>query len=89
MQLSDIKNLSVYTKSGRYLGKVLDIEIDPISQLVLRYQVGGQWSRVTGLWKGRLLINREQVVSITSTAMIVEDNNKISELEPASLASTN
>ncbi len=73
MRLSDIKNLPVYTKSGRYLGKILDIEIDPISQLVLRYQVGGRCPWITSLWKGRLFINREQVVSLTSNAMIVED----------------
>ncbi len=81
LRLTDLKNLPVYTKSGKYLGKICDIEIEPVSQLVLRYQVG-HGIRVPGLWRGRLLITREQVISITVTAMIVEDS-AITEKTPA------
>ncbi|MFH1867152.1 MAG: PRC-barrel domain-containing protein [Patescibacteria group bacterium] len=73
LQLSEIKNLPVYTKSGKHLGRVTDVEIDSLSQLILRYQVS-HWPKIPGLWKGRLLIAREQVISISKSAMIVEDS---------------
>ncbi|MFA4937061.1 MAG: PRC-barrel domain-containing protein [Patescibacteria group bacterium] len=85
LRLTDLKNLPVYTKSGKHLGKICDIEIDPVSQLVLRYQVG-HWPAVPGLWKGRLLIARQQVISITATAMIVEDSS-ITEKTPVEAGS--
>lgn len=73
LQLSELKNLPVYTKSGKHLGRVVEVEIDPASQLIVRYHVS-QWPKLTSLWQGRLLVAREQVVSITKAAMIVEDS---------------
>ncbi|MFH1112147.1 MAG: PRC-barrel domain-containing protein [Patescibacteria group bacterium] len=84
LQLSDIKNLPVYTKNGKHLGKICDLEIDPISQLVLCYHVG-HWPQVPGLWKGRLIIAREQVISITKSAMIVEDSS-VTDRSPAEIS---
>lgn len=71
--LSELKNLPVYTKSGKHLGHIVEIEFDPTSQLIVRYQVS-RWPTLPGLWPGRLLIAREQVISISKTAMVVEDS---------------
>lgn len=65
--------LPVETKSGMKLGKLIDLEINPESHLVLTYQVRG--SRLgPGLFSKSLMINRQQVVSIGSKKMVVEDN---------------
>ncbi|HBV33484.1 TPA: hypothetical protein DIC39_02235 [Patescibacteria group bacterium] len=73
LRLNELKNLPVYTKSGKHLGRIIDVEFDPSSQMVWRYHVG-RWPGLTGLWKGRLLITREQVVAISKDAMVVEDS---------------
>ncbi len=65
-------NLPVYTVSGRYLGRVVEVELDPGSQVVARYQVAVPFW-FGGLWRKRLLIAPAQVVKITAESMVVED----------------
>ncbi|MBI5465678.1 MAG: PRC-barrel domain-containing protein [Candidatus Kerfeldbacteria bacterium] len=65
-------NLSVYTKSGRYLGRVVDVEIEASSQQVLFYHVATAIS-LSNLWRRRLLISPKQILSFSRRALIVED----------------
>jgi sporulation protein YlmC with PRC-barrel domain len=72
LKKNDLLNLPVYTQSGQHLGRICDFEFDPVAQAVVKYYV-----RSTGLIKEllhkELLINREQVVSISPEKMVVDD----------------
>lgn len=65
-------NLPVYTTTGRYLGRVVEVEVDVTAKVVLAYQVAASlpWLR---LWRKRLLISPQQVVSLTPQAMVVDE----------------
>lgn len=65
-------NLPVYTVVGRYLGRVVQIEVDKIGQQVLYYHVA-PWFVFARLWHKRLLISPSQVVKITKVCMVVEE----------------
>ena len=65
-------NLLVYTKSGRYLGRVVDVEVEAASQQVVFYHVATAMS-LNNLWRRRLLISPKQIVSFSRQALIVED----------------
>ncbi len=67
-------NLPVYTKSGRYLGRVVDVEIEAASQQVLFYHVATAIS-LSNLWRRRLLISPKQILSFSRQALIVEDGS--------------
>lgn len=69
---ADCLNLPVYTTSGVYLGRVAAVETDSSGKVVERYEVLTPWS-LTKLWRRRLLIAAEQVISLTPQAMIVQD----------------
>lgn len=64
-------NLPVYTVSGRYLGRVVEVEVDSAG-LVLLYHVAPPFG-LRNLWRKRLLITPAQVVQITVERMVVED----------------
>lgn len=66
-------NLPVVTRGGRFLGRVVDVEVDPTGREVRCYHVASPLS-LTKLWRQRLLITPAQVVSITPQMMIVEDS---------------
>ncbi len=74
MTFSDIKKLKVYTKTGKYLGKIIDVKIDPRSHQIISYMVKCKWD-IKNLFKGCLLINYKQVVSLSDQKMVVEDMN--------------
>lgn len=61
--------LPVVTKSGLKLGRIVNCLVDIDSQSILQYTVK------EGLVAGRktLLINRGQVISISSDKMVVDD----------------
>ncbi len=59
--------LSVYTRSGVLVGKLVGFEFEAESQTVLRYEVR------RSLFGPPLLIHRDQVISITNEKMIVAD----------------
>lgn len=64
--------LPVETKSGDYLGRISHVEIDPNSDLIIRYHVKPSW--FMRLWARSYIIHKTQVVKITPEKMIVEDN---------------
>lgn len=68
---SQIKKLPVITVSGKKLGRVNEIFIDPESQGIIQYQVTPRRLLSLDL---PLLIHRSQVVSLTSERLLVEDN---------------
>lgn len=65
-------NLPVYTASGRYLGRVVQVEVDAAGQQVVYYHVAPRFP-LARLWHKRLLISPRQVVKITPVAMVVDD----------------
>ena len=63
----NLKKLIVETKLGIKLGSVKDIVLDTDGQNILQYEVGGMIGK-------KYLVSREQVLSIDSEKMMVEDN---------------
>jgi uncharacterized protein YrrD len=63
-----LKKLPVETKSGDMLGHVGDVVIDVDGQNIAQYEV-----KSSMLSTKKYIISREQVVSITSKKVIVED----------------
>lgn len=67
-----IKNNNVYTQSGENLGRVLDFEIDLITNTLSRlYASGG--NIIKKLIRGELIINKEQIISIKKDKITVKD----------------
>ncbi len=66
------RNLPVVTKSGLFLGRVVDVEVDATAREVCFYHVAPPFSFLK-LWQKVLLISPAQVVSVSSRAMVVED----------------
>ncbi len=75
-------NLPVNTVSGKYLGRVVGVEVETGGKEVKYYQVSSALPLVK-LWGEKLLISPEQVVNISEKEMIVNDlfNQKLSETE--------
>ena len=70
---SQLKNLPVYAKSGDFLGRVEEAEIDANSQMIARYIVKS--SRIVKrLTSQKLVIAASQVVSLDSKKLVVEDS---------------
>ncbi|MFA5076277.1 MAG: PRC-barrel domain-containing protein [Patescibacteria group bacterium] len=65
--------LSVYTKSGKLLGRVDNLEIDIDEQLIINYCVKSQ-SVIKNFFTDTLLIHRSQIVSITADKITVDDS---------------
>ncbi|RJR30982.1 PRC-barrel domain containing protein [Candidatus Parcubacteria bacterium] len=72
LENQDLINLPVYTKSGRFLGRINHFEIDEGSQSIIRYFVKS--GLIQNLWKKQLIIHRSQVISITKEKMTVDDS---------------
>lgn len=74
--------LPVVTKSGLYVGRVIDVEIDVVSHTILRYRV-----RSKGLFhflsRYDFLVSATQVVRVTSECMVVEDTFVKEKASPA------
>lgn len=73
MQPKEIINLPVFTESGQYLGKIVDIELDDAAEVALRYIVKSS-NPIKRIFEKTLIIHRSQVVSIDKEKMIVEDS---------------
>ncbi len=71
LTVSQIKKLPVVTVSGKKLGRVNEVFVDPESQSIMQYQVKPHRLLSLDL---PLLIHRSQVVSITVDRLLVEDN---------------
>lgn len=67
----DLLGLSVFTRSGEALGRVVDFSIDQDSQSILSYDVkqGG----LRGVLGRHFLVHRSQVLEFSAEKMIVED----------------
>jgi hypothetical protein len=76
-------NLPVYTKSGRYLGRIVEVEVDALARTVVYYH-GAPFFVLARLGCKRLLISPNQVISLSKSCMVVEDINpdKVSEVAP-------
>lgn len=68
-----IINLPVFTKNNVYLGKAVNFSIDINIQSIAEYYVKPE-SVIAGLVKGKLIINRGQIIEITDKKIIVDDN---------------
>lgn len=68
MSYSQLKKLSVETKSGEVLGHVGDLVMDVDGHTIVQYEV-----KSSMLSTKKYMISREQVISITEEKMIVED----------------
>ena len=66
-----IKKLPVITVSGKKLGRVNEILVDPESQSIIQYQVTPRRLLSLDL---PLLIHRSQVISLTPERLLVEDS---------------
>lgn len=72
MQENHLVGLRVETKSGQHLGKIIHFEVDPETQQVAKYHVAST-KIVANLFSAALIIDRRQVIEITSERMVVED----------------
>lgn len=70
---SQLLHLPVETRSGRQLGKIEDFVVDAASQTVVQYHVKST-TFVPGLFEQKLLVGRDEVISLTNEKMIVEDS---------------
>ncbi|HEB01440.1 MAG TPA: hypothetical protein ENI16_00390 [Candidatus Portnoybacteria bacterium] len=61
----------VLTKSGDYLGKVIDFKINNLNQTIKQYHV--KRGIFSGLSKSPLIISANQVISLKEDTLIVED----------------
>ena len=68
-----LKDLPVVTESGKEIGRLEDLVIEADSQSVINYIVKPTYL-LEELIKGNLVINRGQVIDITSKKIIVQDN---------------
>ncbi|MEK7648758.1 MAG: hypothetical protein AAB400_02445 [Patescibacteria group bacterium] len=70
-------SLTVITTRGIALGRVIDIELDSVSQSIVTYQARPYWKwRKTlqaGILPASFRIQRSHVVRITENELIVED----------------
>lgn len=73
LRKNNLIGLPVYTRSGQYLGKISDFEVEPTSQIIVKYYVKSK-DIIKELLQKELLISKEQVISLTIQKMIVEDN---------------
>ena len=64
-----LNGLPVETRSGHGLGRILNFVVDPLNQKIISYDVG----RGYFMPKVLFLIRDQQVVSLSSEKMIVED----------------
>lgn len=67
-----IINLPVETKSGVFLGKVINFAIDINIQSITEYYIKPD-SVLTDLIRGKLIINRGQIIEMTDKKIIVDD----------------
>lgn len=63
----ELLNLSVVTRSGAPLGRLVGFEFETESQTILRYEVR------RSLFGAPFLVSRDQVISIDANQMTVED----------------
>ena len=70
IEAKNIINNKAVTQSGQILGRVIDFEIDTLSQSIVKYHIQGD---LIGFLKKPLIINADQVIEIKKNKLIVED----------------
>ncbi|MBU1176844.1 MAG: PRC-barrel domain-containing protein [Patescibacteria group bacterium] len=70
IKAKEIINKRVINRSGCYLGRVIDFDINALTQVIIRYYVQGN---LLGFFKSPLIINASQVIKIEKDRIIVED----------------
>jgi len=68
-----LKNLEVKTQAGQNLGQVVDFELETDTGKIMKYHVKSK-SSITVLFKNKLIINHDQIISFNDKEIIVEDN---------------
>lgn len=71
--LKGLKNLPVYTKSGSFLGKIKEAEMDSETQQIIKYFVRSG-NPLKNVLAKELLISSSQVISLSQEKMVVDDN---------------
>lgn len=66
-------DLSVYTKSGQHLGRVVDFLYEPSSQTIIQYTVRNTDILNTLLPHREFLVSEKQVIAVTAERMVVDD----------------
>ena len=72
IKAKEIINNKVINKSGYYLGRVVDFDIDVTTQVITKYYVQGN---LLGFFEKPLIIDASQVINIKKDKIIVEDTN--------------
>lgn len=72
LKKEELIGLPVFTQRGDNLGRVSDLEIDAESHLVFKYHVKSS-GLIKGLFEDKLLVDRQQVISLDKEKMTVED----------------
>ncbi len=60
------------TESGEVLGELFDFEFDDVSGLIVKYHI--KTSLLRDLFKGNLIVSRNQVISLSQEEIIVSDD---------------
>ncbi|OGY41574.1 MAG: hypothetical protein A2Y82_01110 [Candidatus Buchananbacteria bacterium RBG_13_36_9] len=68
-----LKKVAVETQSGHFLGYISDIELETDTGVIERYYVKSLLS-IPGLFKNKLLIHKNQIISFEPGKMVVEDS---------------
>jgi len=71
--IKDLKHLPVYTKSGFFLGKIKEAEIDSETQQIIKYFVSSA-NPLKNVLAEELIISSSQVISLNKEKMVVDDN---------------
>jgi len=74
MNLKEIINLPVYTQSKKYLGRIIDLEMNCETGKIEQYFV--KTGLLSNLFQQSLVINNSQVICLSKKEMIVKDNFK-------------
>lgn len=72
LTLRELKGRPVVTVSGRPVGRVVDVELDPDTLRVAAFRVRPK-TALPGLLGGELIIAERQVVRLTREALVVDD----------------
>lgn len=70
IRAKDIINSRVVNRSGCYLGRVVDFDLDNLTQSVKKYYIQGN---ILGFFKKPLIIDSSQVIKIKKDEIIVDD----------------
>jgi len=67
------KNVMVETQSGQMLGYLADFDLETDTGTIEKYYVKSK-NLMAGIFEGKLIINKSQVISFNNEKMVVEDN---------------